>query len=125
MEQRHLAEVVRERDQVLDAEGVDLEGFVQRRVEVDDARRVDHRVDATAQVLSERSVEPTERMHDVAPNGRDLLPEKGFEAFAVLVPKRLQALVLGDFLPEPLLRTLTAALADDQVQMPDVGVLRQ
>jgi hypothetical protein len=44
VKQRHLAQVARQGHQVLDAEGVDLQRLVERRVEVDHARHVHDRV---------------------------------------------------------------------------------
>jgi hypothetical protein len=45
VEQRQVAQITRQGSQVLHAESVDLERLVERRIEVHDARDVDHHVD--------------------------------------------------------------------------------
>ena len=78
--ERRVAERLRERDEVLRAERVRLERLVERRVEVDDARDVDDRVDGALDLLEERCVDAAVRLTDVAVDGDDLLLQEGFEA---------------------------------------------
>ena len=115
--QRRVAEVPREVDEVLRAEGVCVERFVERRVEVDHACDVDDRVDTAER----RDVDAAERLADVSLDGHDLLAEERLVALAELLAQRPEGLARSDGLPEALLTAGRIALADDQVDPPELG----
>ena len=118
MHERHGAERLAERDEVLGAERVRIEGLVDRRVEVHDAGDVHDHLDDAFQRLD---VDPAVREPHVPVDGNDLLAQEGLEAVAVLLLERLHRLARGDFLPEALLARERLALADEEVNLPDLG----
>jgi hypothetical protein len=120
VEQRQVAEVTRQTDQVLDAEGVHLECLVERRIEVDHARDVDHDVDVTAQSIAQIRVQPAVRLDDVAGDRRHLLAQELGEAQAVFSTQRVEHLAGGDLFVVALLRIFAALGAQGQVDVADI-----
>ncbi len=83
-EQPDVAEVPGQSDEVLHSEGVDLQCFVERRVEVDHTGRIDDYVDGPTNLITQIDREAAERLHDVAGDGHYLLAHELLELIAVL-----------------------------------------
>ena len=122
VEQRQVAEVARQADQVGHAERVDFQGFVQRRIEIDDARDVDDHVHVSAQSVAQVRVQAAVRLDHVAGDGRHFRAQKLGKAEAVLTAKRVQHLTGGDLFVVALLRVLAALGPQGQVDVADVRV---
>jgi aspartyl-tRNA(Asn)/glutamyl-tRNA(Gln) amidotransferase subunit B len=116
------AEVPRERDQVVDPERVDLERLVERRAEVDDARHVDHRVDAPRHLGEHRGRDAEQAERDVTRDGGDLAPDEGLEGLAgVGLAQRIEAGRGDDLRPEALVGRLVFLGPDEQVHVLELG----
>ncbi len=108
---------LRERDQVLRAERVRIERFVERRIEIHDARDVDHRSDGPANVFDELRIETAERLSDVTVDDDDLFAK---ECFVVAWTRktfgdRTKRLAGRDGLVESCLARNRVALADQKI----------
>ena len=121
VEERNVAQVPRQRDQILHAEGVHLQRVVEGRVEVDDAGRVHHGIHGPAQLLAQTRFETAERVDHVARDGRHLLANEGLEPTGVLRAQRVETLVGHDLRGESLGGALCAPRPHHQ---PDVLDLR-
>ena len=117
-------QILRQGDEVLHAEGVDVQRVVQRRVEVDHASGVDEGVQGAPQLVADCLGDPGVLLGHVSGDGRDLLAEEGLERRAgVGLADGVEDRRGGHLGPEALLRglpdaaVLPRALADDEVDV--------
>jgi hypothetical protein len=116
------AEGAGEVGEVVDAERVDLERLVERRVEVDDAGHVHHGRDVAGELADQIGVDAEVRVDHVAGDGRDLGLQKGFKRRpGVLLAHRIEHRRRGDLRPEALLGGLAFLGPHQQVEVSDLG----
>src|SRR6478735_3142217 len=125
VQDRAIAEVPGQSDQVLTAEGVDLERLVERRVEVDHASHVDDGVDLSAHLVSERRVDATQGLGHISENGRDLLADEALEVVRVGLPQGLKDGALEHDLLETLAHAQPLLRPHDQVHVANVREARK
>ncbi len=106
-------------DEVLRAVRVRGDGVVERRVEVDHAGDVDHRVDRPREFAHERFVDAASRARHVAVDWHDLLAEEGVVAVAMRAPERPERLTPGDLAPEACVRSGPRFRPHDEVDAVD------
>ena len=111
----------RERDQVLCAERVRIERFVERRVEVDDARDVHDGGDRPANVRDDFFVEPTKRFADVTVDDDDLLAKECFVRIAVSLAQRTKRLARRDRFVEARFARGRRRFSNEQVDAFELG----
>jgi hypothetical protein len=90
VQNRDLPERTRELDEVLGAESVRIERFVERRIEIDHAGDVDHHVDRSPKLLQQRAVDATERAAHVAVDGDHAIPKECLVVVPVKSSQRLE-----------------------------------
>lgn len=112
-----------EGDQVVDAKGIDFQGFVEGRIKIDDARDINHRRDFAFERFDE-GLGQAHLMHDhIACDGRDFFSEEAFEAFArIKIADRIEGGRGCDLRPETFFGALIGLGPDDEVEMVDFGI---
>ena len=83
VQERHSAQITRQGDQVLYAERVHLQGFVERRIEIDHAGHVDYGVDVATQLFAHLRRHAAKWLHDVTGDDRELAANERREAATV------------------------------------------